>query len=266
MNNDSALGKVIHMDVVPANAPITKNYIDADNFYPADGVVDEEGNLDTIDMYYGNEFDDDFIYNDPQSFADGKEEGNCSSNYDFFEGGITPIEFDLDNNENYDSDFGTEYDADSDFFLNANGRRKRRPSSKRPRKLQARRSAPKRGGKLEKVLSYTPMGMAKKAIDNRFSEEGKQRAEERKKGRRQVVQSLLKNKQAQTKAQIEATKALSMPDTSDALIQQQIMNQTGVDATASNKKKLSTMQIAGISVGILAIGGTIAYFVLRNKK
>lgn len=77
-----------------------------------------------------------------------------SGAFDFFDGGDPELDID--------------YNAfDSDTFSEVRGRRRR----------NAGRTA-------EKVMSYTPLGMAKKAMDARYSEEGQERAEERRERRR----------------------------------------------------------------------------------
>jgi hypothetical protein len=119
-------GQVQYMTALNAGQNIGGNvdYVDADNFYPADGdLLDTRNQIDKIDMPYDNELNDlgsgaDYFDGDEQnSYADDYDE-----DYDDYDGddyddydGDDYDDFDGDDYDNYDGD---EYDyADGDYQI-----------------------------------------------------------------------------------------------------------------------------------------------------
>lgn len=338
------LGDIVRMEAVNAGQNIGAGYVDQDDFYPADGVDNDD--LDTIDMVYDNRENDlssgaDFFDGDYQnSYADGDMEDDDyedfdDEDYDDFDDDedydYAEEDYDPDDDEYYDEEddfeslngYGNPYDSeaewgefdggddldmeestgnyndlgsggfdffeggdpeldidynkfDSDTYSEARGRRKKRGNA---------------GATAEKVLSYTPIGMAKKAVDTRFSEEGVSRAEKRRDARekrreerradrqanrdnkkeerkdrkeeRQGIRSQKKlAKIGEVEARSEATKALAVP-TAD-VSSTQVTTDLNKKAT-EDKKGLSTGAIVGISLGALAVVGTALFFILRKK-
>jgi hypothetical protein len=193
-----------------------------------------------------------------------------SGGFDFFEGGDPELDTDYNN-------------FDSDTYSEARGRRRRK---------KGRRSA---GATAEKIFSYTPLGMAKRAMDNRYSEEGQERAEKRResrekrradrregrrskreerqterKDRREQRQSLRAQKKLskieETNARSEATKALANQPAEDPAVTQMMQNLNTKSAPVTPEKKgLSTGAIVGISLGALALVGGAIFLILRKK-
>ena len=116
------LGDIVRMEAVNAGQNIGAGYIDQDNFYPADGVEDDD--LDTIDMVYDNNTNDlspraDFFDGDYQnSYADGDEDDD---DYEDFDDDDDYDDFDDDDYEDFDDedddydDFDDEDDDYEDF-------------------------------------------------------------------------------------------------------------------------------------------------------
>ena len=344
------LGDIVRMEAVNAGQNIGAGYIDQDDFYPADGVGDDD--LDTIDMVYDNRADDlspsaDFFDGDyGNSYADGEDdyedfddedEDEDEDDYEDFDDEDDEDDYeDFDDEDDEDDDFddeeddyaslngyGDPYDTeaewgdfdgeddidmeestgsyndlgsggfdffeggnpeldidynnfDSDTYSDARGRRKKRGNA---------------GRNAEKVLSYTPLGMAKKAVDNRFSEKGQERADKRResrekrredrradrtekrddrkearKDRKEEKQGLRSQKKlaqiGETEARSEATRALAT-QTPDASL---IPPTTDLTKKADIPKKgLGTGAIVGISLGALAVVGTVLFFILKRK-
>jgi hypothetical protein len=119
--------------------------------------VDDDDDYDSLNGY-GNPYDSEAEWEDFDGGDDLDMEestGNYndlgSGGFDFFEGGDPELDIDYNN-------------FDSDTYSEARGRRKKRGNA---------------GKNAEKALSYTPLGMAKKAMDNRYSEKGQERADKR---------------------------------------------------------------------------------------
>lgn len=338
------LGDIVRMEAVNAGQNIGAGYIDQDDFYPADGVDNDD--LDTIDMVYDNSRNDlssgaDFFDGDyANSYADGDEDDDDyedfdDEDYDDFDDDddydYAEEDYDPDDDEYYDEEddydslngYGNPYDSeaewgefaggddldmeestgnyndlgsggfdffeggdpeldidynnfDSDTYSEARGRRRKKRNA---------------GATAEKVLSYTPLGMAKKAFDTRYSEEGISRAEKRResrekrredrradrtekrddrkearKDRKEEKQGIRSQKQlakiGETEARSEATRALATPQADVSL------TQVTTDLTKKAdvpKKGLGTGAIVGISLGALAVVGTALFFILRKK-
>jgi hypothetical protein len=346
------LGDIVRMEAVNAGQNIGAGYVDQDDFYPADGVGNDD--LDTIDMVYDNSANDlspsaDFFDGDYQnSYADGEEDDD---DYDDFDDDDDYDDFDDDDYEDFDDDddyddfddddddyedfddedddydsangYGNPYDSeaewedfdggddldmeestgsyndlgsggfdffeggdpeldidynnfDSDTYSEARGRRRKKRNA---------------GATAEKALSYTPLGMAKKAMDNRYSEKGQERADKRRESRekrredrradrtekrddrkesrkdrkeeRQGLRSQKKlSKIGETEARSEATRALAT-QTPDAPLTPPTTDLT--KKADIPKKGLGTGAIVGISLGALAVVGTALFFILRKK-
>jgi hypothetical protein len=109
------LGDIVRMEAVNAGQNIGAGYVDQDDFYPADGVGNDD--LDTIDMVYDNSANDlspsaDFFDGDYQnSYADGDEEDD---DYDDFDDEDDDYEDFDDEDDDYD-DFDDEDDDYDDF-------------------------------------------------------------------------------------------------------------------------------------------------------
>ena len=89
--------------------------------------------------------------------------------------------------------------------------------------------------------------------------ERKERKEER-----QGIRSQKKlSKIGETEARSEATRALAVPQADVSLTQ--VTTDLTKKAEAPKKDGLSTGAIVGISVGALAVVGTVLFFVLRKK-
>jgi len=331
------LGNIVRMEATNAGQNIGAGYIDQDDFYPADGVGNDD--LDTIDMVYDNSENDlspsaDFFDGDYQnSYADGDEDDyddfeDEDDDYDDFDDEDDDYE-DFDDEDDEEDDYedfddeeddyaslngyGDPYDTeaewgdfdgeddidmeestgsyndlgsggfdffeggnpeldidynnfDSDTYSDARGRRKKRSSS--------------------------GLGSSvKKAFDNRFSEEGQQRTDKRRESRekrredrradrtekrddrkearkdrreeRQGIRSQKKlSKIGETEARSEATRALAT-QTPDASL---IPPTTDLTKKADIPKKgLGTGAIVGISLGALAVVGTVLFFILKRK-
>ena len=318
------LGNIVRMEATNAGQNIGAGYIDQDDFYPADGVGNDD--LDTIDMVYDNSENDlspsaDFFDGDYQnSYADGDEDDyddfeDEDDDYDDFDDEDDDYEDFDDEEDDYASlnGYGDPYDTeaewgdfdgeddidmeestgsyndlgsggfdffeggnpeldidynnfDSDTYSDARGRRKKRSSS--------------------------GLGSSvKKAFDNRFSEEGQQRTDKRRESRekrredrradrtekrddrkearkdrreeRQGIRSQKKlSKIGETEARSEATRALAT-QTPDASL---IPPTTDLTKKADIPKKgLGTGAIVGISLGALAVVGTVLFFILKRK-
>lgn len=116
------LGDIVRMEAVNAGQNIGAGYIDQDNFYPANGVDNDD--LDTIDMVYDNSTNDlspsaDFFDGDYQnSYADGDEDDD---DYEDFDDDDDYDDFDDDDYEDFDDedddydDFDDEDDDYEDF-------------------------------------------------------------------------------------------------------------------------------------------------------
>lgn len=109
------LGDIVRMEAVNAGQNIGAGYIDQDNFYPADGVDNDD--LDTIDMVYDNSANDlspsaDFFDGDYQnSYADGDEDDD---DYDALDDDDDYDDFDDDDYEDFDDDEDYDY-AEEDY-------------------------------------------------------------------------------------------------------------------------------------------------------
>lgn len=232
------LGDIVRMEAVNAGQNIGAGYIDQDDFYPADGVGNDD--LDTIDMVYDNSANDlspsaDFFDGDYQnSYADGDEDDD----YDDFDDDEDYDDFDdedyedfdddddyddFDDDEDYEDDDYEEFDDEDDDYDSLNG-------YGNPYDSEAEWEDFDGGDDLdmeESTGSYNDLGSGgfdffeggdpeldidynnfdsdtysdargrrkkrsssglgssvKKAFDNRFSEEGQQRADERREDRR----------------------------------------------------------------------------------
>jgi hypothetical protein len=123
-------GQVQYMTALSAGQNIGGNvdYVDADNFYPADGqkqdLLDVQGELDTIDMPYDNKINDlgsnaDYFDGDSMnSYADGDDydDYDGDDDYDDYDGDDDYDDYDGDDYENYDGDDDyDDYDGDDDY-------------------------------------------------------------------------------------------------------------------------------------------------------
>jgi hypothetical protein len=113
----------------------------------------------------------------------------------------------------------------------------------------------KEGGTFDKIMSYTPLGLVKKGMENRqrYAAQREQRKDmraqaklEQAKGQRAAGESLGKESQSD----IELAKSLGAGDTS----------------AKTPQKGMSTTTKVLIGVGVLAVLGIGAYMITRGKK
>ena len=295
-------GQVQYMEAVSAGQNIggNRDYVDTDNFYPADGMPENDSEfadltnrrsqIDKVDMVYDNNINDlgsgaDFFDGDYQnSYADGDDDDYYGADDyynaddeddddDDYYGADDDDDFDdFDDDDDDDSgandydDFDTEdddydyYDSDYDnldgeSFDYATGKKRKKKGKKK-------------GGTFEKVMSYTPIGMAKNAIDRRNTPD---RVEERDSRRKARVEARMAKKGAKTdeiKSRNELTKSMAQPDNTAQILASLQDPAAGTrSATKTDAKKgLSTGAIIGIAVGSLALLGLAAYLILKKKK
>ena len=117
-------------------------------------------------------------------------------------------------------------------------------------------------------MSYTPIGMAKNAIDRRNTPD---RVEERDSRRKARVEARMSKKTAKTdeiKSRNELTKSMAQPDNTAQILASLQDPAAGTRSTTETgaKKGLSTGAIIGIAVGSLALLGLAAYLILKKKK
>lgn len=117
------------------------------------------------------------------------------------------------------------YPADGTEFSNAVGKRKRS----------------KKGGFLQKVVDYTPIGMVKKGLDRRAV-----------------------RKQTEADAQLLASKGIGRESKADIELAKSLRT-TGVSGKGGAKKGLSTIAWVGIGVGALALVGLTVFLIKRKK-
>jgi len=332
------LGDIVRMEAVNAGQNIGAGYVDQDDFYPADGVDNDD--LDTIDMVYDNSENDlssgaDFFDGDyNNSYADGDmedddyEDFDDDDDYDDFDDDedydYAEEDYDPEDDEYYDEEddfeslngYGNPYDSeaewedfdgeadldmeestgsyndlgsggfdffeggdpeldidynnfDADTYSELRGRRRKRANA---------------GKNVEKAISYTPLGMAKKALDARLSKDGIARAEKRResrekrredrrearKDRREEKEGVRTKKKlakiGEVESRNEATRALAKQPAEDVSVTNVTTELTKKSAEETPKKSgLSTGAIVGISVGALAVVGTALFLILRKK-
>ena len=143
--------------------------------------------------------------------------------------------------ECFDGGLGTDIDLD---FSDAVG--------KRPRKKKSGKSK----GTFEKVMSYTPIGMVKEAIDRRNSPEGL--------ARRQAKDDTKKaTAEAQNKAVEQATKSSE----GDALLLAQIQQPSADLKTATAPSTtMSKGTKTALIVGGVAVAGLIGFMLYKKLK
>ena len=185
---------------------------------------------------------------------DDYDEDDLDSGSDFFTGNSRPDyeDFDTEYNDYYDSDYDN---LDGESFDYATGKKRKKKGKKKD-------------GTFEKVMSYTPIGMAKNAIDRRNTPD---RVEERDSRRKARVEARMSKKTAKTdeiKSRNELTKSMAQPDNTAQILASLQDPAAGTRSTTETgaKKGLSTGAIIGIAVGSLALLGLAAYLILKKKK
>jgi hypothetical protein len=295
-------GKPQYMTAVSATNNIGGpfiDYVDADNFYPADGdLLDTQDEIDKVDMPYDNELND---LGSGADYFDGDEQNSYADDYDDYDGddyddadGDYQIEYvkepnfglgvyDTDVNdlgadfidffdgegrpdyESYDDyfDFDSDYDnLDGESFDYATGRRRRksrRNTSRRPERREERR--PRR-----RILREGTGEQVGEFAKDRLARRDN-RVDERRKLRDERKRAKFQSKASEVQSRADLTKSLAAPDNTTAQV---LATLQGGDATKSaglpqDKKGLSTGAVIGIALGSLALLGLGAYFVLRKK-
>ena len=213
---------------------------DDDDYYGADDYYNADDEDDDDDDYYGADDDDDF-----DDFDDDDDDYSGANDYDDFD-------TEDDDYDYYDSDYDN---LDGESFDYATGKKRKKKGKKND-------------GTFEKVMSYTPIGMAKKAIDRRNTPD---RVEERDSRRKARVEARMAKKAAKTdeiKSRNELTKSMAQPDNTAQILASLQDTGAGTKSTTETgaKKGLSTGAIIGIAVGSLALLGLAAYLILKKKK
>jgi hypothetical protein len=146
-------------------------------------------------------------------------------------------------------DGGLDTDIDLDFSD---------ASGKKPRKKKGDKSG------FKKVMSYTPMGMAKEGIDRRNSTEGLARRDARRQDRLKGRADKQENKKAQSDAQNQAITDVTKQSDADALLLEQIQQPLApVTPTPTGMSKGTKISLI---VGAVAVAGLLSYFIYKKLK
>ena len=278
-------GQVQYMEAVSAGQNIggDRDYVDIDNFYPADGMPENDSEfndltnrrsqINKVDMVYDNDINDlgsgsDFFDGDYQnSYADGDEDDEDDYDEDDYdEDDYYNADDDDDDDDDYYGlddddydDFDTEdddydyYDSDYDnldgeSFDYATGRKKKKKPAK----------------------GSGVLGFAKGRLKKR-DERVEERREKRGVRKDERVAARMAKKGAKTdeiKSRGELTKSMAQPDNTAQILAS--LQDTGAGTKSATetgaKKGLSTGAIIGIAVGSLALLGLAAYLILKKKK
>jgi hypothetical protein len=220
-------GEVVGMDAVSASERVGPNYLDSDNFYPANGYGQDDP--EAVDISFD------------------ESENDLSPSSDYFDGDASSY-FDGDSSSYFDGDGLSSFDGDDfasldglDEWSNGSGKERRAE-----RKAKREDAAAERKGKREEAAADRKAGR-----------------EERQTERRELRSERKKAKTAEIEARNKLTESLSQPDQTADLLKS--MQETG-DQKSTEKKGMSTTTIVLIAVGGLAVLGATAFFLLRKKK
>ena len=246
-NKDANMGTVINMEAVNATENVGGNYIDGDNFYPADGI--NEYDAKSWDISYDNSIND------------------LSQSSDYFDG-------DTDNSY-FNNEYTSCFDGDDDGFSGLDGvdeswsngsgsadRKAKREAAKEERKTKRDDAAEERKTKSEDRKTERGERKEERKIK---SEDRKTERGERKDKRIELRQDKKSAKTDEIKARSALTNSMAVPDNSSELLKS-LTNDPSGNELKDDKKGMSTMTIILISVGGLLVLGTAAFFLLRKKK
>ena len=245
-------GEVVGMDAVSASQNVGPEYMDADNFYPADGDDPE-----TVDISFDSEEDD--LSGDSSDYFDGdsansyfgggrggridKKTGGCKCG-----GGVIGYCGPNANckeccdNYSFEGEGYSSYDGDDFFSVDGEGK-ERRQKKRDDRKGKREMAADERKAKREEA-----------------ADERKAKREENRDLRLQKK----KAKAGEIEARNKLTESLSQPDQTGDLIKS--MQQPLETKSAEESKGMSTTTIILIAAGGLTLLGLTAFFLLRKKK
>lgn len=152
------------------------------------------------------------------------------SPYDYFDGGLN-VEVDPD-------------------FSDASGKKRKKK---------------KKGGGFEKVMSYTPLGMAKKGIDTATSSEARKRRDQRRKERLSRRDQRRADKNAQAEAQNKAVQDVQKQAEADAQLLAQL-NQPIPPVLPTPSQKMSKNTKIALTIGGLAVAIFLGFVVYKKFK
>ena len=227
-------GEVVGMDAVSASERVGPNYLDSDNFYPANG--------------YGQD--------DPQAVdvSFDESENDLSPSSDYFDGDASSY-FDGDSSSYFDGDGLSSFDGDDfasldglDEWSNGSGKERRAERKAKREEAAAERKAKREERQDERKVAR---------------DERKASREERQDERRELRDARKKAKTGEIEARGKLTESLSQPDQTADLLKS--MQEPG-DQKSTEKKGMSTTTIVLIAVGGLAVLGVTAFLLLRKKK
>ena len=294
-------GQVQYMEAVSAGQNIggDRDYVDIDNFYPADGMPgnDSEFNdltnrrsqINKVDMVYDNDINDlgsgsDFFDGDYQnSYADGDEDDEDDYDEDDYYNADDDDDDDDDDSFDDDDDDYDENDLDSgsDFFT-GNSRSDYDDFDTEDDDYDYYDSdydnldgesfdyATGKKKKKKPAKGSGVLGFAKGRLKKR-DERVEERREKRGVRKDERVAARMARKGAKTdeiKSRSELTKSMAQPDNTAQILASLQDPASGTKSTAETgaKKGLSTGAIIGIAVGSLALLGLAAYLILKKKK
>lgn len=298
-------GKVQRMTAVSAGQNIGGNidYVDNDNFYPADGMPENDreftdltnrrSQIDKVDMVYDNRLNDlgsgaDFFDGDYQnSYANGMSDRESNIYVLNEEYNLDEEDDEGDEDENYglgvyDTDVN-DLGSDSDFF-DGDGRPDYEDEDDEyddymesdydnldgedydyaTGKRKIKKKKSSKGGLLKSAGGFAKGRLDKR--DERVDSRREQRGG-RKKERHEARISKKTSKSDEIKARNELTKSIANEPDTTAQIMASLQEPVSTKSSEITPKKgLSVGAIIGISVGSLAILAVAAYFIMKKKK
>ena len=294
-------GQVQYMTALNAGQNIGGNqdFVDIDNFYPADGMPENDSEfndltnrrsqINKVDMVYDNDINDlgsgsDFFDGDYQnSYADGDDEDDYDED-DYDEDDYYNADDDDDDDDDYyglddddyddfdDDDDDDDYSGANDYddFDTEDDDYDYYDSDYDNLDGESFDYATGRKKKKKPAKGSGVLGFAKGRLKKR-DERVEERREKRGVRKDERVAARMARKGAKTdeiKSRGELTKSMAQPDNTAQILAS--LQDTGAGTKSATetgaKKGLSTGAIIGIAVGSLALLGLAAYLILKKKK